>query len=126
MKRLWTALVLLLVCIGLCIGGNITTARYTQTLTDQLTAAQKAANDGDDTLAYTLSIKALDDWQSAHDVLCTFLPHTRLEAVSQTIAVLPSLARYSTRDQFSGECARGLLQAENLKEGEVPALQNLL
>jgi hypothetical protein len=126
MNRLWTALVLLLVCIGLCIGGNVATARYTQTLTTQLTAAQKAADAGDDTQAYTFSQKALDGWQSAHNVLCTFLPHTRLEAVAQTIAALPSLARYGTRDQFSGECARGLLQVQNLKEGEVPALQNIL
>lgn len=126
MKRLWIVFALVLACAGLCGWGWAETIQYTDALSDQLAQAQKAANDGDEANAYQLSQQANADWQHAHNVLCTFLPHARLETISQTLALLPELARHGAREQFTSECARGIVQVQNLKEGEVPALQNIL
>jgi hypothetical protein len=126
MKRMATAFVLLLASLALCIAGNRIMTNTTGRLISTLSSAETAAMSGDRQQAYTLSRTASQDWQSAHQVLCTFQPHVRLEAIDQTLAILPDLAKSEDLPQFASECARGRILAVNLQEGELPLLQNIL
>ncbi|MDD3230211.1 MAG: DUF4363 family protein [Oscillospiraceae bacterium] len=126
MKRMVTAFALLVVSVVLCIAGNRVTTNLTGNLTQTLSAAEQAASRNDRAQAYTLSKKACQDWTDAHQVLCTFQPHSRLETIDQTLATLPGLAKCDSLWQFASECARGKILAKNLQESELPLLQNIL
>jgi len=126
MKRMTAAFVLLAASIALCISGSCVTENLTNHLASTLGAAKNAAQKNDRAAAYQLSVQAGQDWENAHQVLCTFQPHSRLETVDQTLAILPDLARCESLEQFAGECARVQMLAQNLQEGELPLIQNIL
>ena len=126
MKRVWAALVLFAAAIALCAAGWGQTVRHTNRVCAVLSQAQACAARADAAGARAQSEQALAAWQRAHDVLCTFLPHARLESVSQTLAALPALAQSGGLGQFSGECARGISQLQALQQEEAPHLQNIL
>lgn len=125
MKRLWASAIILVVLIVLCVIGTITTSKITADLTNTVESAKKAAEKGDNSTAFVLSQKAVSDWHQKHEILCTYMPHTKLEAIDQTLAALPPLIHYGTIDQFSAECDRGVTQIEYLNESETPILQNI-
>lgn len=126
MKRMAVAIILLTTSVGLCVAGSNVTANLTNQLTDTLVSARSAALEDDHATAYRLSLKAGKDWKNAHQLLCTFQPHSRLETVDQTLATLPDLAQCENLKQFASECARGEMLAQNLQEGEFPLIQNIL
>ncbi|WOC33544.1 MULTISPECIES: DUF4363 family protein [Caproicibacterium] len=126
MKRMAAAVVLLAASLGLCFAGSHVTARLTNQLDGTLSDARTAALQNDRKTAYRLSLQAKKDWENAHETLCTFQPHSRLESVDQTLATLPDLAKAENLEQFASECARGEVLAKNLREGELPLLQNIL
>ena len=125
MKRLWASAIILIVLTVICIFGTITTSQISSELTKTVENAKKSAENGDNSTAYTLSKKAVSDWHQKHEILCTYMPHSKLEAIDQTLAALPSLIYYGTIDQFSAECDRGITQIEYLNESETPILQNI-
>lgn len=125
MKRLWASAIIFVVLVTACAFGTIQTNRITSDLTATVQNAKKAAESGDDDLAYRLSKKAIDDWQDNHRILCTYMPHGKLEAIDQTLGALPSLSYYRATDNFTAECDRGILQIQYLKESEIPLLQNI-
>lgn len=125
MKRLWASAIILVVLIVICIFGTITTSKITAELTNTVENAKKAAEKDDNSTAFTLSEKAVSDWHQKHDILCTYMPHAKLEAIDQTLAVLPALIHYGTKDQFAAECDRSITQIEYLNESEIPILQNI-
>ncbi len=125
MKRLWVSAIILVVLTVICIFGTITTNRISSDLAKTVESAKKAAESGDNSTAFTLSKKAVSDWHQSHEVLCTYMPHAKLEAIDQTLAALPSLIYYGTTDQFTAECDRGVTQIEYLNESETPILQNI-
>lgn len=90
-----------------------------------VSSAKKAAESGDNETALTLSKKAVEDWHASHEILCTYMPHAKLEAIDQTLAALPMLSFYGTTDQFTAECDRGIAQINYLNESEIPAIQNI-
>ncbi len=125
MKRLWASVIILIVLGVVCIFGAISTSRISNDLTNTIESAKKAAEDGDNSKAFTLSKKAVSDWHQSHEVLCTYMPHAKLEAIDQTLAAMPSLIYYGTTDQFTAECDRSVTQIEYLNESETPILQNI-
>lgn len=122
---MWASAIILLVLIVLCTFGTVTTNKITSELTGTVQSAKKAAEKGDNSTAYTLSKKAVSDWHQRHEILCTYMPHSKLEAIDQTLAALPSLIYYGSTDQFSAECDRGITQIGYLNETEIPVLQNI-
>lgn len=125
MKRLWACVIIFVALIALCSFGVIQTYRITTDLTATVESAKKAAENGDDSLAYSMSKKAISDWHESHRLLCTYMPHSKLEAIDQTLGALPSLSFYRATDNFTAECDRGILQIQYLNESEIPLLENI-
>ncbi len=125
MKRIWTSAIIFVALLIVCSLGIVTTKKVSTDLTNTVTSAKKAAETGDNSSAFTLSQKAVTEWHKNHEVLCTYMPHAKLEAIDQTLAALPSLIYYGTTDQFAAECDRGITQIEYLNESETPTLQNI-
>lgn len=125
MKRLWACAIIFVLLVTVCTLGTIQTSKISSDLTVTVQNAKKAAEEGNDDLAFTLSQKAIKDWQDNHHILCTYMPHAKLEAIDQTLGALPSLSYYQATDNFTAECDRGILQIQYLKESEVPLFENI-
>jgi hypothetical protein len=125
MKRVWISVGIFVVLVAVCILGTVNTMRISDEMTITVTNAKKAAESGNNETALTLSKKAVEDWHKNHEVLCTYMPHAKLEAIDQTLAALPMLSFYGTTDQFTAECDRGIAQINYLNESEIPVMQNI-
>lgn len=125
MKRLWISLVILVVLTGLCILGVWYTESVSTGMIRTVQEAKSAEQRGETDAAVELSRKAGEDWHNVHRVLCTFMPHARLEAIDQTLAGLPMLGQYGAKDQFLADCDRSIEQISYLNESEVPNLANI-
>jgi hypothetical protein len=125
MKRVWVSVIIFVLLLIVCIWGTNKTQLISADLTKTITSAKDAAENGDDANALALSKKAVADWHKSHEVLCTYMPHAKLEAIDQTLAALPMLSFHGANDQFAAECDRGITQIEYLNESETPILANI-
>lgn len=125
MKRLWASAIIFVILVAVCFWGVTTTNKISNDLSSTVSSAKNAAQNGDNELAFSLSQKAVSDWHNNHTILCTYMPHSKLEAIDTTLAALPALVYYDSIDQFSAECDRGITQIEYLNESEVPMLENI-
>lgn len=125
MKRIWISLVIFIVLTGVCILGTWYTNRISTQMIQIVTQAKNAEQNGETETAVQLSRKASDDWNSLHSVLCTYMPHSKLEAIGQTLAGLPMLCKYGGTEQFLADCDRSIEQISYLNEAEVPSLENI-
>jgi len=125
MNRLVIIGVLAVLLGVVCNLGMHTTLRYTDNMIQELADVKSVSASGDYDHAQELCKEIKVNWQGYHEVLCTFMPHARLEAIDQTLSTLPELCETNSIEQFYSECDRGSVQLEYLKESEVPTLQNL-
>lgn len=126
MKRLWASAVILVVTLTLCWLGIITTLNHSTHLSEALEQAQAAVESGDIATAIQLSEQAESDWRDSHQIMCTYIPHTRLESLDMSLSTLAPLLRHGALDEFSAERARASAQIASLRETELPTLQNIL
>lgn len=125
MKRIWISLAIFIVLTGVCILGTWYTNRISTQMIQIVTQAKDAEQNGETETAVQLSRKASDDWNSLHSVLCTYMPHSKLEAIGQTLAGLPMLCKYGGTEQFLADCDRSIEQISYLNEAEIPSLENI-
>ncbi|MCI1966796.1 MAG: DUF4363 family protein [Oscillospiraceae bacterium] len=125
MKRIWISLVLLVALISVCALGTWRTNQISSQMIQMVTQAKDAAQRGDTKTAVVLSRKAKENWNSNHAVLCTYMPHAKLEAISQMLAGLPMLCQYGGTEQFLADCDRSIEQLSYLNEAETPTLENI-
>ena len=125
MKRLWASAIILVILLAVCIFGSIKTQQISADMTQTISSAKKAANEGDMKTASKLSEKAITDWHECHKLLCTYMPHDKLEAIDQTLSGLPTLSYYGSNDQFAADCDLGITQVKYLNESEFASIENI-
>lgn len=125
MKRIWISLAIFIVLTGVCILGTWYTSQISMQMLETVTQAKSAEQRGETATAAELSRKAVEDWNGLHSVLCTYMPHSKLEAIGQTLAGLPMLCQYGGTEQFLADCDRSIEQISYLNEAEVPTLENI-
>ena len=125
MKRIWisVAIFALLTCAGIV--GNRYTGKVCAQIMQTVSEAKSAEQRGETDAAVELSLKAVQDWKTMHRHLCTFMPHSRLEEIGQTLAGLPMLGRYGAREEFLADCDRSIDQLSYLNESETPSIANI-
>lgn len=125
MKRMWLSCAILVILIAVCLLGNITTRKISSGMIATVTRARDAEIAGNTAQAVSLSEKAEHDFRDSHRVLCTYMPHARLEAIDQTIAGLPMLCRFGAKEQYLADCDRSIAQLSYLTEAEIPSIENI-
>lgn len=125
MKRIWVSAFILILLCTMCVLGYRTTNRISTDVISTVSSAKKAAENGDQNSAFSLSKKAVSNWRDSHWILCTYISHTRLEGIDQVLAGLPMLCYYGATDQFAAECDRSTAQLSNLMETEKLSLENV-
>ena len=126
MKRLWAAGVIAAVLIFLCWTGYHQTNKISREMQDSLLQIKSSLQEGNRESALKMSEETISEWQSHYGVLSTFIQHSRLEAIDQTLSILPPLISHGTDDQFEAECDRATVQIGRLRDTEIPSLENIL
>lgn len=125
MKRVWISLGIFIVLTSVCILGIRYTNQVSAEMIQTVSQAKDAGQRGDTETAVRLSRKAVEDWHTIHNVLCTYMPHSKLEAIDHTLAGLPMLCQYGGTEQFLADCDRSIEQISYLHESEIPSIANI-
>ena len=126
MKRVWIAVGVFVILIGLCIGEFFVTSNMTIRLTDTLFSAQKAVEDGDMGKASKITEELGKSWDSDHKILSMFIQHQRLEQIDQSFAVMDANLKAQQLEDYLAEVNRALAQLDHLQDTEMPTAENIL
>lgn len=126
MNRLWAAGIIAAALTILCWFGYRETSNIASEMQNSLLQVKSCVQSGDTETALELAQETISDWQLYYGTISTFIQHSRLEDIDQTLAVLPPLIAYGTNDQFEAECDRASAQIGRLRDTEFPSLENIL
>lgn len=125
MNRIWAALAILLVLLGICAWSTTETVRMTTDISQTLTDFQSSVAERDTEQAKAYSEQAAKDWKNYHDTMAFYIPHERLEGISQTLSAMCSFLSSGTEDEAMAECQKALNQLQTLMDTELPYLNNI-
>jgi hypothetical protein len=126
MNRIWVALAILVILFGGSIWGTAEVSRMTEEVSEMLVQVQDTMDGGDTEKSRTLIKDAVDTWHGYHHVMSYFIPHERLETVSQSLSTTESFLKSGTEDEARAECNRALNQIHTLMDTEMPYMNNIL
>lgn len=126
MNRIWAALAILVILFGGSIWGTAEVSRMTKEVSEMLVQVQDTMDGGDTEKSRVLIQDAVDTWHGYHHVMSYFIPHERLETVSQSLSATESFLKSGTEDEARAECNRALNQIHTLMDTEMPYMNNIL
>lgn len=126
MKRLWIAMALLAVAVGLCVATTLYQHRQIDRLSATLDRMESAYIAGDMSQARQLAQQVAEDYAAIGERLYCFVAHSELADSQETVAVLPALLRQGGEEELKMELARLREQLEYLRGVDDPTLWNIL
>ena len=126
MKRLWIAAVLLIFLLG----ASLTNAWYAQRLTggmrEELSLAQRMAEEGNWGRAESLTRQVYEDWQDHHFYFHTVMRHGDTDQVLRAFRAVLEYLKLQEPDQYNAANADLMAQLELLAEMEQASVANVL
>lgn len=121
MKRIWIAVVAIILIVGACIAENILTTTMPEKVDEKIKMSKICVQKGEYEAAESMIAEAKEDMQFTQSVLSTFTPHTRFDYIEHNISLLESLLENEEYDTFlvvseqSDDLIEYIEQAEKLK-----------
>lgn len=106
MKRLWIAVILLGLAVGLCVTANLYQHRCIDDMLAKLTHLEQVYDGGDRAAARALAEDMAEEYAEVGHVLFCFLPHGEMADSQETVAVLPQLVAEGGEEEMRMEMAR--------------------
>ena len=126
MKRVWAAGAILVVVLGVSIAGLFFSNRIISDMRGEIEQVQQALEDDRLDEVKEHSEELLRLWRENYALLCTYIQHSKLEQVDQSLSVLAPQLQYEDIPQLASELSRAYSQLEHLKDTELPKLENIL
>lgn len=126
MKRLWMAVLLMAVLVGLCLGNAWYSLTLTRQLAQQLTQAQSLVEQDQWEPARIMTQEVYDRWNNHHFYLHVFLRHSDTDQILRTFRQVLQYLQLEELDQYAAANADLTAQLELLAEMEQPSLVNIL
>lgn len=126
MKRLWIAVGLLAVAVGLCVTATLYQHRQIDRMLGTLDRLETAYTAGDSAEAHRLAEQLATDYEATGQVLYCFIAHKELADSQETVAVLPALLRQGGEEELRMEIARLREQFRYLRDVDDPTVWNIL
>ncbi len=126
MKRVWAAGAILVVVLGLSIAGLSFSNHIISDMRGEIEQVQQALESDRLDEAKEHSEELLRLWREHYALLCTYIQHSKLEQVDQSLSVLAPQLKYEDFPQLASELGRAYSQLEHLKDTEFPKLENIL
>ncbi|MBQ8684184.1 MAG: DUF4363 family protein [Clostridia bacterium] len=115
MKRLWIAVFLLLIAVGVCVLSQWYLHRQTSVLLSLLTDLEDSYRAGELDTAAVLAAQVADEYPRYLGLAECFVAHSDLEDSRETAALLPSVLEQDHREELLMEIARLREQLEHLQ-----------
>lgn len=125
MNRIWAAVAIAVIITLFCTVGIFTAAKSTSEILSSLEEMKQSADAGETEKAVEQNEKLLREWKDRSRILSTYIPHSHLDCVSQSIASLSPLLVYGDRGEFESEYRKAQLQIEFVLHAELPTLDNI-
>ena len=126
MKRLWAAVILLLVILGACIGSAVVVDKFAETTVSHLEQSVSAAEKKDFKQAAKFCTAASEHWHSKAGLLGALLRHSEADDVEKGLAQLIAYAQTEDHDEFLALCAEVIHDVRHVRDMELPLLRNIL
>lgn len=126
MKRLYTALLLLVAVTIVCVLSHRYLHRQTDRMLDTLQHIETLYRSGDTASAVTLAERFAEEYQRVSDHISCYVAHSELRESRETAALLPTLLRANSDEELWMELARLRSQLQYLRQVDDPLLQNIL
>lgn len=126
MKRVWAAGAILIVVLALSIAGLFFSNHIISDMRGEIEQVLQALEDDRLDEVKEHSEELLNLWREHYALLCTYIQHSKLEQVDQSLSVLAPQLQYEDIPQLASELSRAYSQLEHLKDTEFPKLKNIL
>ena len=125
MKRLWLAVILLALIVGVCIGGLVYLDQQTEYLIGQLDRMETALRHGDLTTAAARLQTYLDEYEERTRLFPAYMRHQDLEDNRQINAVLPVILENGQTEELHENIRRLRQRLQLIRDAEMPLLYNI-
>ena len=126
MKRLWVAIVLLLICGALAVTEYAVVQNDYNYFTNSLNKADELISSKEYKKVLTLVERTQYEWQSSQQTLNIFLLHEDIEGIDNALSELMEYAQKKDREEFLSLSSKTKRQLLCLKQSELPILENIM
>ena len=125
MKRLWYALVLVIIALGICFTEIFAVRNSYNTFVETIEEARRAVEEKDYERANSLSCALVDKWDKNEKKLNYLLEHSVLDDLSVTFAELPDLTSEDSESDYLADIDKIKRQLTVLYTNELPYGDNI-
>jgi hypothetical protein len=126
MKRLWAALLLFAVVIGLCLWGLRLTSTVSEEMLSRLDQIEAEIRQEQFETAARLVNDTVDSWKKSSRRLCTFLSHSQLDTADKALSSLMVSVSCGVGDRSLEYCALLRDFWQHLRQLDLPLPENIL
>lgn len=126
MKRLWVAILLLIISIFFATFENITVMNNYKNFTPILEKAEQYCSDKEFSKAFDTIKQAQLSWDKKSKVLNSLIDHTHTENINESFFQLLESAQKQERVEFLSICNKTKRQLLSMKESELPSFDNIM
>nr|WP_317413555.1 DUF4363 family protein [uncultured Solibaculum sp.] len=126
MKRIWTAIALLLAILVLGGIGISVVHKQTSELIETIGEARDAALNGEMQKAMEFSQELKSQWEKSDTILSIMIRHDQMDHVVFSIHGMISHLEEEQLDDFLNDCSTCLVALTEIWKAEVPSLENIL
>lgn len=126
MKRLWVAILLLVISIFFATFENITVMNNYKKFTPILEKAEQYCSDKEFSKAFDTIKQAQLSWDKKSKVLNSLIDHTHTENINESFFQLLESAQKQEGVEFLSICNKTKRQLLSMKESELPSFDNIM
>ena len=126
MKRLWVAILLLVISIFFATFENITVMNNYKKFTPILEKAEQYCSDKEFSKAFDTIKQAQLSWDKKSKVLNSLIDHTHTENINESFFQLLESAQKQESVEFLSICNKTKRQLLSMKESELPSFDNIM
>ncbi len=125
MNKIWIAIVVLALVLGISITGMVLNINTASDMTQYINKTYDYVEKNDfDTAAQTMET-AVEELDSRMEWMLIFVSHGKLDEIEETILVAQSFLKTREVPEFMAECNRALAMIDHYREVEYPYLNNI-
>ncbi len=126
MRRIWTAISILLIILIIGGVGMYTVYHQTDSLSKAVDEAKQAGLAGDISKALDLAKEINSQWIKSDFILSTIIRHDQVESAIYSIKNMVSHLEQEKLDEFIDDCNNCAIALDHIWTSEIPSLENIL
>ncbi len=126
MKRIWVALVLLIICSTFAFAEFIIVHSKSSELYDSVVNAETHFLNKEYKTSFDILNDAVEKWENSEKILNVFLSHEKVDEIEERLCELSKYAENKDKALFYATLEKTKRQLLCLKQSELPSLKNIM